>query len=139
VHALVNHETRVVQALIEKEWLHFGHKFTDRCGHAGVRQTTGGDGDASASLMAQATGRGASKEAQEVRTPSGIISSQVSPVFTQFVDAVWQLQQQYPRVFEFNARHLVDIHELVYSCQFGTFLGNCDKDRIVSRECRMLQ
>lgn len=36
-----------------------------------------------------------------------------------------------PRAFEFNERYLIDIHEHAYSCQYGTFLGNCDKDRKV--------
>jgi myotubularin-related protein 6/7/8 len=83
------------QALIHKEWLAFGHKFNDRCGHIQI-------GD----------------------------SKEVAPVFTQFVDAVWQLQQQYPFDFEFNERFLLTLHDHVYSCQFGTFIGNCEKQRI---------
>lgn len=82
------------QALIEKEWLSFGHKFTDRCG-----------------LI-----QGDSKE--------------VAPVFTQFIDAIWQLSQQFPSIFQFNERFLLTIHDHVYSCQFGTFIGNCEKDRL---------
>lgn len=82
------------QALIEKEWLAFGHKFTDRCGLV----------------------QGDPKE--------------VAPVFTQFIDAVWQLTQQFPSSFQFNERFLLTIHDHVYSCQFGTFIGNCEKDRI---------
>ncbi|XP_055935036.1 myotubularin-related protein 6-like isoform X3 [Argiope bruennichi] len=82
------------QALIEKEWLAFGHKFTDRCG-----------------LI-----QGDPKE--------------VAPVFTQFIDAVWQLTQQFPSSFQFNERFLLTIHDHVYSCQFGTFIGNCEKDRV---------
>uniref|UniRef100_A0A2L2YBW1 phosphatidylinositol-3,5-bisphosphate 3-phosphatase n=1 Tax=Parasteatoda tepidariorum TaxID=114398 RepID=A0A2L2YBW1_PARTP len=82
------------QALIEKEWLAFGHKFTERCG-----------------LI-----QGDPKE--------------VAPVFTQFIDAVWQLTQQFPTSFQFNERFLLTIHDHVYSCQFGTFLGNCEKERM---------
>nr|XP_009860912.2 myotubularin-related protein 8-like isoform X1 [Ciona intestinalis] len=80
-------------ALIQKEWLHFGHKFTHRCGHI--------DGD----------GR------------------ETSPVFTQFIDAVWQLMRIFPCDFQFNETLLFDLHDHVYSCQFGTFLGNCAKER----------
>ena len=81
------------QALIEKDWLAFGHKFTDRAGHI--------DGDA----------------------------NEVSPNFTQFLDAVWQLSQLFPQAFQFNERYLITIHEHVYSCQYGTFVGNCERER----------
>ncbi|XP_071515135.1 phosphatidylinositol-3,5-bisphosphate 3-phosphatase MTMR6 isoform X2 [Panulirus ornatus] len=86
--------TQGFQILIEKEWLAFGHKFTDRCGHI----------------------QGDSKE--------------VSPIFTQFIDCVWQLQQILPSAFEFNERYLLVLHDHVYSSQFGTFIGNCQKDRV---------
>lgn len=82
------------QALIYKEWLSFGHKFTDRCGHilSDLRET--------------------------------------APVFTQFLDAVWQIMCQYPTEFEFNEDFLIVIHDHIHSCQFGTFVGNCEKERI---------
>ncbi|CAD6193014.1 unnamed protein product [Caenorhabditis auriculariae] len=85
------------QVLIEKDWLGFGHKFDDRCGHVGALNDE------------------ASKE--------------VSPVFSQFLDCVWQIMRQKPRAFQFNERYLIEMHEHVYSCQFGTFIGNCEKDR----------
>lgn len=81
------------QALIEKEWLSFGHKFNDRCGHI----------------------QGDNKE--------------MAPVFTQFLDSIWQLTQQFPQHFEFNERYLVTLHDHVHSCQFGTFIANSDKER----------
>jgi myotubularin-related protein 6/7/8 len=84
-----------LQALIEKEWLSFGHKFTDRCGLLGI-----------------------------------IDSKEISPVFTQFIESIWQLMQQFPCAFQFNDRLLITIHDHVYSCQFGTFIGNCEKDRL---------
>lgn len=84
----------VPQALIEKDWLAFGHKFSERCGHVA--------GD----------------------------PKEVSPVFTQFIDCIWQLTQQFPATFQFNERFLLTLHDHVQSCQFGTFIGNCEKDRI---------
>ena len=57
-------------------------------------------------------------------------AKEVSPVFTQFVDCVWQLTQQFPTAFQFNERYLLALHDHVYSCQFGTFIGNCEKDRL---------
>lgn len=85
----------LLQALIEKEWLSFGHKFTDRCGLIGT-----------------------------------VDQKEVSPVFTQFIDCVWQLTQMFPHSFQFNERYLITLHDHVYSCQFGTFIGNCEKDRV---------
>lgn len=81
------------QALIEKDWLAFGHKFQDRCGHV--------QGD----------------------------PEEVSPTFIQFLDCVWQLTQLYPQAFQFNERYLITIEEHVYSCQYGTFIGNCERQR----------
>ncbi|XP_023380790.1 myotubularin-related protein 8 isoform X5 [Pteropus vampyrus] len=56
-------------------------------------------------------------------------SKEVSPVFTQFLDCIWQLMEQFPCAFEFNEIFLLEIHDHVFSCQFGNFLGNCQKDR----------
>ncbi|XP_055602796.1 myotubularin-related protein 8 isoform X2 [Uranotaenia lowii] len=82
------------QALVEKDWLAFGHKFSDRCGHI-------------------------QNDPKEV-----------SPVFTQLLDCTWQLMQQRSEAFEFNERFLLVLHDHVTSCQFGTFVGNCEKDRL---------
>ncbi|XP_026534365.1 myotubularin-related protein 8, partial [Notechis scutatus] len=54
---------------------------------------------------------------------------EVSPIFTQFLECTWHLMQQFPCAFEFNERLLFEIHDHVYSCQFGNFLGTCQKDR----------
>ncbi|VDO55031.1 unnamed protein product [Haemonchus placei] len=59
-------------------------------------------------------------------------AKEVSPVFTQFLDCVHQIAEQRPKAFQFNDRFLIEIHEHAYSCQFGTFIGNCEKDRKVS-------
>jgi len=83
------------QILIEKEWLAFGHKFTDRC-----------------------------------RFIASVDMKESSPVFTQFIECVWQLMQQFPTAFQFNERYLLVLHDHVFSCQFGTFIGCCQKDRI---------
>ncbi|XP_036082598.1 myotubularin-related protein 8 isoform X2 [Rousettus aegyptiacus] len=56
-------------------------------------------------------------------------SKEVSPVFTQFLDCIWQLMEQFPCAFEFNEIFLLEIHDHVFSCQFGNFFGNCQKDR----------
>ncbi|XP_054246146.1 myotubularin-related protein 6 isoform X4 [Indicator indicator] len=79
--------------LIEKDWISFGHKFSDRCCQL--------DGD----------------------------PKEISPVFTQFLETVWNLTEQFPQAFEYNEAFLLQIHEHVHSCQFGNFLGNCQKER----------
>lgn len=52
----------------------------------------------------------------------------MSPVIDQFLECVWQLSEQFPCAFEFNERFLVAVHTHVYSCQYGTFLGNSQKE-----------
>ncbi|XP_061408417.1 myotubularin-related protein 6-like [Lethenteron reissneri] len=79
--------------LIEKEWISFGHKFSQRCGFV--------EGDA----------------------------REVSPVFLQLLECVWQLSLQFPCAFEFSERLLTSVHAHAQSCQFGNFLGNCERER----------
>ncbi|XP_038144132.1 myotubularin-related protein 7b [Cyprinodon tularosa] len=61
---------------------------------------------------------------------------EVSPVMDQFLECVWQLSEQFPCAFEFNERFLITVHTHVYSCQYGTFLGNSEKER---RDMRLLE
>lgn len=53
-----------------------------------------------------------------------------SPVFLQFIDAVWQLTEQFPTAFEFNTIFLITILDHLYSCRFGTFLFNSEMLRM---------
>lgn len=52
-----------------------------------------------------------------------------SPIFVQFIDAVWQIMQQNSKVFEFNEKFLLTILNNMYTCQFGTFLYNNEAER----------
>ena len=52
-----------------------------------------------------------------------------SPVFLQFIDCVWQMINQFPSAFEFNENFLITILDHLYSCLFGTFLCNSEKER----------
>ena len=54
---------------------------------------------------------------------------QRSPIFVQFIEAVWQLITQFPCAFQFNEHYLLTILDHLFSCLFGTFLANCEKDR----------
>lgn len=53
----------------------------------------------------------------------------ISPVFLQFLDATWQLVRLFPAAFEFDGRFLLLIAHHIYSCRFGTFLGNNERER----------
>lgn len=75
--------------LIEKEWLLFGHKFADRCGHS----------------------------------IGGADPHEASPVFVQWLDAVYQLCRQFPTAFEFGEAYLVgsiSCHIYKQCAQVGT-------------------
>ncbi|XP_068919132.1 myotubularin-related protein 1 isoform X3 [Petaurus breviceps papuanus] len=84
------------EALVEKEWTSFGHRFALRVGH-------GDDNHADADR---------------------------SPIFLQFIDCVWQMTKQFPSAFEFNELFLITILDHLYSCLFGTFLCNCEQQRL---------
>ncbi|KAL3478715.1 protein phosphatase [Aspergillus californicus] len=58
---------------------------------------------------------------------------ETSPVFHQFLDATYQLLHQYPTRFEFNERFLRRLLYHLYSCQYGTFLFNSEKERMEVR------
>uniref|UniRef100_A0A4W3IV99 Myotubularin related protein 1b n=1 Tax=Callorhinchus milii TaxID=7868 RepID=A0A4W3IV99_CALMI len=53
-----------------------------------------------------------------------------SPIFLQFIDCVWQMTRQFPAAFEFNELFLMTILDHLYSCLFGTFLYNCEQQRL---------
>ena len=68
-------------------------------------------------------------------------SNSRSPIFLQFVDCVWQMTRQFPFSFEFNETFLITILDHMHSCLFGTFLYNCDRERLganVKGRCQSL-
>ncbi|XP_031278562.1 phosphatidylinositol-3-phosphatase myotubularin-1-like [Pistacia vera] len=121
------------QALVEKDWLAFGHPFSDRVGMPSLS----GSGDMPFELSRQSsTG---SFSSSPMRQTSGSFSSQApsashgqnnySPIFLQWVDCVSQLLRMYPSAFEFSSAFLVDFLDCVLSCRFGNFLCNSEKER----------
>lgn len=58
---------------------------------------------------------------------------ETSPVFHQFLDATYQLLYQHPTRFEFNERFLRRLLYHLYSCQYGTFLYDNEKQRLEAR------
>lgn len=59
--------------------------------------------------------------------------NELSPVFHQFLDCVYQLQYQHPTRFEFSERFLRRLLYHLYSCQYGTFLFDNEKERVDAR------
>uniref|UniRef100_M4C073 phosphatidylinositol-3,5-bisphosphate 3-phosphatase n=1 Tax=Hyaloperonospora arabidopsidis (strain Emoy2) TaxID=559515 RepID=M4C073_HYAAE len=61
---------------------------------------------------------------------TGSNSNEFSPIFLQWMDCVWQVLVQFPSAFEFNERYLILILDHLYSCRFGTFLYNSERERL---------
>ena len=57
-------------------------------------------------------------------------TDETAPIFHQFLDATYQLLRQHPSRFEFNERFLRRLLYHLYSCQYGTFLFNSEKERL---------
>jgi len=57
----------------------------------------------------------------------------ISPIFTVFIDCVWQIVQQYPCSFEFNERFLLTVLDELFYCRFGTFLYNNERERVAAQ------
>ena len=51
-----------------------------------------------------------------------------SPIFIQFLHAVYQIMVQYPNAFEFRENMLMFLCDEIYSNKFGTFLFNSEKE-----------
>jgi hypothetical protein len=144
--------------LVEKDWLSFGHMFRLRSGHlnhedwftiqkdglAGSKVQPGendGRNDAFQNVISGAKRFfNQNKEEGDLDTASeaatGMIvddeattPKMVSPVFHQFLDCTYQLLRQNPTRFEYNERFLRRLLYHLYSCQYGTFLYNSEKQR----------
>jgi len=98
--------------LVEKDFLALGHPLHTRCGHG---EGKGGDQNGSVS--------------------SGQ-SDEISPIFLQFIDCVFQIVNQYPDYFEFNTKYLLLLSEHIYSCRFGTLLCDTEREREVVASIR---
>jgi len=120
------------QALVEKDWLAFGHPFSDRVGMPNI------SGSGNFDFPRQSSSAG-SFPSSPVRQSSGSAASQssssshghnnYSPIFMQWIDSVSQLMRMYPCAFEFSPTFLVDFMDCLLSCRFGNFLCNSEKER----------
>lgn len=55
---------------------------------------------------------------------------QRSPIFVQWLDCVYQIVKQFPTAFQFNVNLLHFLAHEVYTCKFGTFLFDCESERV---------
>ncbi|KAL8162090.1 hypothetical protein V2J09_013579 [Rumex salicifolius] len=136
---------RGFQALVEKDWLAFGHPFSDRLGTPSVP----GSGpfelsrhSSTGSIYASPTRQqSASFVAPASSSSHAQSSNNYSPIFLQWIDCVSQLLRMYPSAFEFSSVFLVDFLDCVLSCRFGNFLCNSEKEReqlAISDNCECL-
>ncbi|KAK6933491.1 Myotubularin-like, phosphatase domain [Dillenia turbinata] len=123
------------QALVEKDWLAFGHPFADRLDMPIMMGTSSmpfeltrqsSTGSFSSSPMRQSSG---SFSTQAPTASPAQTSNNYSPIFL-------QLLRMYPFAFEFSAvcnllvtAFLVDLLECMLSCRFGNFFCNSEKER----------
>ncbi|KFK38445.1 hypothetical protein AALP_AA3G114400 [Arabis alpina] len=120
------------QALVEKDWLAFGHPFSDRVGMPNISgpgnfdlpKQTSSTGSFPSSPVRQSSGSAASQSSS-----SSHAQNNYSPIFTQWVDSVSQIMRMYPCAFEFSPTFLVDFMDCLLSCRFGNFLCNSEKER----------
>ncbi|KAF8961206.1 hypothetical protein BGZ46_001426 [Entomortierella lignicola] len=112
---------RGFQVLVEKEWCSFGYKFLDRCGHLSNDKNFVALSATNAAANTFANVQNKFYNNKHIR--------ETSPVFQQFLDCVFQIMQQNPTRFEYNEYFLTQLHYHVYSCQFGNFLFNCERER----------
>lgn len=93
--------------LVEKDFMSFGHPFHLRCGH----------GESSANSTSGDEG-------------------QNSPIFLQFLDCVYQIVKLMPEAFEYNRKYVLEIADNLYSCRFGNFLCDTEREREVVASLR---
>lgn len=123
------------QALVEKDWLAFGHPFADRMGIPTISESSSTPSDLSrqastgsiSSSPMRSSGSGFSSSAGS--SSHSQTSNNSSPIFLQWIDCISQLQRMYPCAFEFSSAFLVTFLDCVLSCRFGNFLCNSEKER----------
>ena len=111
--------------LMEKDFMSFGHPFHKRCAHGegkgGVGVGVGDDGiprrDGVGSGLVSGADGGAIDEGQ------------ISPIFLQFLDCVWQIVNQYPECFEITTDYILELSHHIYSCRFGNMLCDTERER----------
>ncbi|KIY73237.1 phosphatases II [Cylindrobasidium torrendii FP15055 ss-10] len=121
---------RGFEILVEKDWVSFGHKFLDRSGHLSSDKFFVNAPDPAKEGEGQGAAQAIFAYAQNKFASQNHVK-ETSPVFHQFLECVRNLQRQYPQRFQFNERFLRQLYRHLYSCQFGTFLFDTERERRV--------
>ncbi|ONM04141.1 Phosphatidylinositol-3-phosphatase myotubularin-1 [Zea mays] len=123
------------QALVEKDWLAFGHPFAERMGVPTVAENGGSQYEL---LRQPSLGNLSSSPSRNTLGPPGPssnspvqsqTSNNTSPILLQWLDCISQLLRLYPSAFQFSSKFLVDFMDCVLSCRFGNFLCNSERER----------
>ncbi|EGF99418.1 uncharacterized protein MELLADRAFT_40285, partial [Melampsora larici-populina 98AG31] len=112
--------------LVEKDWLSFGHKFSDRSGVVVLGKEMVNFGE----HPTWVTSFQKQLNFATTSTSHSHAYKETSPVFHQFLDCVYQLIRQFPQRFEFNSMYLETLFKELYSAQYGTFLFDNEEERI---------
>lgn len=92
------------------------------------RESINVDSEAEVGLEADSIGKkGTPRKSEQDKHITKV--KETAPIFHQFLDATYQLMHQYPKRFEYNERFLKRLLYHVYSCQYGTFLFDSEKQR----------
>lgn len=87
--------------LVEKDWVSFGYKFSDRSAHLETKKSNFYYN----------------------------VSKEFSPIFHQFIECVYHLWKMFPKSFEFNENYLIALLDFSMDPIFGNFLYNTVKER----------
>ncbi|XP_064475132.1 myotubularin-related protein 12-like [Ornithodoros turicata] len=99
------------QTLIDKEWVAGGHPFAER--HAHLR----------------------TMDPKSESAPR----SEMVPIFLFFLDCVWQLQAQFPTMFEFSETYLTTLWDCAHVGVYDAFLFNCNRERNKAKKSRVFR
>jgi len=99
--------------MVQKDFMSFGHPFHRRCAHGEGRSDVKNNSHSSSSD-----------------------EGQISPIFLQYLDCVYQLVQLYPSAFEFNTQYLLELSFHIYSCRFGNMLCDTEREREIMASIR---
>jgi len=118
-----------------------GNPFENAIRGARVLFNRHNDSNDSLNQLPDTTGTEAISELADVASPTPVKAGaaeemrvtkpgELSPVFHQFLDCVYQIHHQHPTRFEFSERFLRRLLYHLYSCQYGTFLFDSEKERV---------
>ncbi|AAS50924.2 ABR152Cp [Eremothecium gossypii ATCC 10895] len=129
--------------LVEKDWLSFGHRFAERCGHLSSEYIFRDNSINRINLTSNSVQLADNETIDQSLSTNDLVVRKssfirkktnlklTSPIFQQFLDCVYQLLLQNPEQFEFNERFLRRLVYHLYSCQYGTFIFDNEQERVL--------